>query len=468
MIYLYMLTNKSKEGFKLKSMKSMKLISLVLIFIMMIGVAGCNKNTETKVDGDSEGEGSTDTVNMTSEEVVIKMFSNLPDRTSGQGLLEQTIIDKYMEENSNITIEVEALQDEPYKQKFQSYVASAGLPDILNVWGQPAFLQAVMENGYLAELDESVFSDYNFFGGSTTDFSYDGKLYGLPRGQDCTVIYYNKALFDSVGAKVPATYDDLLESSKLLRENGIAPLAINGKDKWILNLFFQDLVVSTSGDQNTIYDAIDQKTSFTSDEDIRTAAIMYKELVDAGLFQDSYLSADYGAAQNIFLQEQAAMFYMGGWEVGMASNPENSDSFKENVALIPFPTARNGKDSGTDLLAWNGGGYSISADSKVKDEAIKFLAYMMLPENWAKEGWQKGLVVPAQDYTPFLTGDENQLQLEVTEVLKSATSMSGTPWNDYAPGEWKTEVQDIIQEFSAGITSVDEMLNKLDEAAKRQ
>ncbi len=400
------------------------------------------------------------------EPVKIALFSNLADRASGQGKLEQTLIDNYMNENKNVTITVEALQDEPYKQKFQSYVASNSLPDFLSVWGQPSFLEAVMEKGYVAELNPDDYKDYGFFEGATRDFSYNGKLYGLPRNQDMTTLFVNKAIFESNGVKIPTTYNELLDAAKAFRAKNIAPLTINGKDKWILNLFFQDLIIKVSGNQQTIYDASKGTTSFAADPDIRKAAELYKSLIDAGLFQDSFTSADYGAAQNLFLQEQAAMFYMGAWEVGMASNQDNSESFRKNVDLVPFPVVEEGKGKITDVCAWNGGGYSVSASSSVKDEALKLLNYMMKSDNWAKIGWQEGLVVPGQNYKSYLTGNENILQIGVTNILNSATSMSGTSWNDFRPGEWKTNVENLIQEFSAGITTVDEFLNALDEAAK--
>lgn len=41
--------------------------------------------------------------------VTLKVFSNLPDRKTGQELVEQTMIDNYMKENKNVTITVEAL-----------------------------------------------------------------------------------------------------------------------------------------------------------------------------------------------------------------------------------------------------------------------------------------------------------------------------------------------------------------------
>ena len=87
------------------------------------------------------------------KEVTIKLFSNLPDRKNGQGLVEQMIIDEYMAENSNVTIEVEALDEEAYKTKFKAY-AMDGMPDVVSIWGQPSFLDEVLVAGVFAVLNE--------------------------------------------------------------------------------------------------------------------------------------------------------------------------------------------------------------------------------------------------------------------------------------------------------------------------
>lgn len=67
--------------------------------------------------------------------VTLKVFSNLPDRKTGQGLVEQTIIDEYMKENPNVEIKVEALDEESYKTKFKAY-SMDGMPDVVSIWGQ--------------------------------------------------------------------------------------------------------------------------------------------------------------------------------------------------------------------------------------------------------------------------------------------------------------------------------------------
>ena len=52
------------------------------------------------------------------------------------------------------------------KTKFKAY-AMDEMPDVVSIWGQPAFLDEVLDAGVLAELNEDDYSDYNFVEGST-------------------------------------------------------------------------------------------------------------------------------------------------------------------------------------------------------------------------------------------------------------------------------------------------------------
>ena len=128
-------------------------------------LTGCGGGSAT--GGDSDGEtAKTEASNDAGEssdggEITLKWFSNLPDRNNGQGLVEQMIIDEYMEENPNVKIEVEALDEEAYKTKFKAY-SMEGMPDVVSIWGQPSFLDEVLDAGVLAELNESDYADYGF------------------------------------------------------------------------------------------------------------------------------------------------------------------------------------------------------------------------------------------------------------------------------------------------------------------
>lgn len=431
-------------------------------------LAGCGgSDGAASTDSGAKTEDSTDAGSgddASGDQVTIKLFSNLPDRKNGQGLVEQTIIDEYMEANQNVKIEVEALDEEAYKTKFKAY-AMDGMPDVVSIWGQPAFLDEVLDAGVLAELNEADYADYGFLEGSLEGFKKDGKLYGLPRNTDVAVIYYNQKMFDDNGWSVPETYDDLLALAGTIKDAGVIPMAMDGGDGWPMAVYLTDLMYKNSGDvAGPVSEAV-ANGDFTAQEFVDATELL-KKSVDAGLFQDGYDSQDYGTAMNLFTNGQAAMFYMGSWEASMATNEDIPQEIRENIRVFTMPVVEGGKGKATDIAAWNGGGYGVAADSAVKDEAIKFLNYMYQPDKLSKYGWENGVGMSAQDQTPYMTGDETELQKQITEILNNSTSLSGTPINDCGPSAFKTSIETEIQSVSNGTTSTEDFLTTIGDACK--
>ena len=399
-----------------------KFLSTVLALTMVVTMAvGCGKSADTNSSA-KKGD----------DKVTLKVFTNLPDRKNGQGLVEQQIIDEYMKENKNVTIKVEALDEEAYKTKFKAY-SMEGMPDVVSIWGQPSFLDEVLDAGVLAELNEDDYKDYGFISGSLDGFKKDGKLYGLPRNTDVAGFYYNEKMFKENGWTVPKTYDELLELAKKINDKGIIPLAMDGGDGWPMAVYLSDILYKLTGSDysSTVSDAI-KKGDF-SDANIKKATEILKQTADAKMFQKGYDSQDYGTAQNLFTNGQAAMFYMGSWEASMALNEDIPKEIRENIRVFTMPIIDGGKGKATDIAAWNGGGYAVSSKSEHKEEAIKFLNYMYQPDKLSKYGWENGVGMSAQDQSAYMTGKETKLQMQFVDAVNNATSLSGTPINDCGP-----------------------------------
>ncbi len=394
--------------------------------------------------------------------VTLKIFSNLPDRKNGQGLVEQMIIDDYMAENPNVTITVEALDEEAYKTKFKAY-AMDGMPDVVSIWGQPSFLDEVLDAGVLAELNEADYANYGFISGSLEGFKKEGALYGLPRNTDIMAFFYNEKMFTDNGWSVPTTYDELLELGKTIKAAGFVPVAMDGGDGWPMAIYLTDLVLKINGEVGEVTSAAVKNSDF-SDPVFAEATELLVKAVEAGLFQTGYDSQDYGTAMNLFTNGQAAMFYMGSWESSMALNQDIPEEIRTNIRAFTMPVVEGGKGKANDIAAWNGGGYAVSANSEVKAEAIKFLNYMYQPDKLSKYGWENGVGMSAQDQSAYMNGNETELQLIFTDVLKKATNVSGTPINDCGPSLFKTTIESNIQSVSNGSQSVDNFLKTIGES----
>ena len=423
-----------------------KMLAVVLAAVM---TAGCCSQAVMADDGN----------------VTLKVFSNLPDRKNGQGLVEQMIIDEYMKENPNVKIEVEALDEEAYKTKFKAY-SMEGMPDVVSIWGQPAFLDEVVEAGVLAELNADDYADYKFIEGSLNGFTYDGKLYGLPRNTDVACIYYNQKMFEDNGWEVPATYEEMLVLAGEIKEKDIVPMAMAGGDGWPMAVYLSDVIYKVAGQDYADIVSNAVKSGDFSDENLKKATELLKEAADAGLFQNGYDSQDYGTAMNLFTNGQAAMFYMGSWESSMALNEDIPEEIRTNIRMFTMPVVEGGKAAATDIAAWNGGGYAVSADSEVKEEAVKFLNYMYQPDKLSKYGWENGVGMSAQDQSEYMTGEETELQMQIVDAVNQATSVSGTPINDCGPSAFKTSIESEIQSVSNGSVSAEDFLAAIGAACK--
>ena len=323
-----------------------------------------------------------------------------------------------------------------------------------------------LDAGVLAELNEDDYKDYGFISGSLDGFKKDGKLYGLPRNTDVAGFYYNEKMFKENGWTVPKTYDELLELAKKINDKGIIPLAMDGGDGWPMAVYLSDILYKLTGSDysSTVSDAI-KKGDF-SDANIKKATEILKQTADAKMFQKGYDSQDYGTAQNLFTNGQAAMFYMGSWEASMALNEDIPKEIRENIRVFTMPIIDGGKGKATDIAAWNGGGYAVSSKSEHKEEAIKFLNYMYQPDKLSKYGWENGVGMSAQDQSAYMTGKETKLQMQFVDAVNNATSLSGTPINDCGPSTFKTSIESEIQSVSNGSKSVDDFLKIIGDSCK--
>ena len=150
----------------------------------------------------------------------------------------------------------------------------------------------------------------------------------------------------------------------------------------------------------------------------------------------------------------------------MATNEDIPEEIRTNIRVFTMPTVEGGKAAATDIEAWNGGGYGVSANSEVKDEAIKFLNYMYQPEKLSKYGWENGVGMSAQDQSDYMTGEETELMKQIVDIVSASTSVSGTPINDLGPSAFKTSIESEIQGVSNGSASVEDFLSAIGASCK--
>ena len=205
--------------------------------------------------------------------------------------------------------------------------------------------------------------------------SYQGKLYGLPFGQDTYALYYNTDAFKEVGldpAKPPTTLDELwADAEKLSKWNADGTLARAG---------FIPTDPSNNIEQTSalfgcqLYDDASKKVTVNSQACIDWLN-WYKQWYDTynknGALVNLIASRT-GGDPGLLISGQQAMGIYGEWNTGKAYIPTNGPDLKYDTAPIP---SLNPDTYGAGFI--NGNAFLVTAGAKDPAAAAKFGMYLM-------------------------------------------------------------------------------------------
>lgn len=395
------------------------------------------------------------------DKIVLKLADNISDRAQGWGAVFEQINQAFLKNHPGVDIETESYPDQPYQQKMKIYATSGQLPDAFKYWCFSTLLKPLVDEGMVMKLNMKDFQDKNFMAGALESNVWKGNLYGIPLSGDLWVIYYNQALFQKFGVTVPTTFDELFQAAEVFKKNGIIPISSDGKDAWPFSIMFDNLVARYTGDFSYPQQALDRKMKFT-DEPFVKAATLLQKMVEKGLFQADVVTSDYGAARNLFGQGAAAMYMMGSWELGLATDKNFSEAFRKNVRVFKIPVLKGGKGNIDDLFAWFGGNYVINSQTKHPELALEYVTY--LADHLAPLTWQRQASFPAQKVQAGQ--NDTELAKDLLRIGAEAKTTSGPACLDRSTPQFKEDNQKFIQELIAGLITPQKFTEKLDKAAR--
>nr|WP_245256080.1 extracellular solute-binding protein [Paenibacillus lactis] len=384
---------------------------------LAVFAAGCGSGGGTEGAGGDKSSGSGE-----GEKVTVNFMHLWPAGVSaGQNKIVNQIIEDYQNENPNVTIKQEVLDNEQYKNKLKVLSASNELPDVGVTWAA-GFLKPYVEGNLFAPVDDLLSGELNgkFVSGTTEAYAIDGKTYALPLEFNIAPVYYNKAIFEQYNLQVPQSYEEFKQIVKTLSDNGIAPIALGNKDRWTGSLWYMYLADRIGG-QDTLASAISGDVSF-KDESLVKAAAEIQSLVDGNAFVKGFNGLSNEEAKSEFLNGKAAMYMMGTWELpNFTTNEEIPQEFRDSVGFFKFPTVDGGKG---DINSWVGGpgvGLFISEDSKVKEEAKKFVEYFVT--KWGEQSVTGAGVIPATK-VDTASLELPQLYIDLFNEMNQASSIT--------------------------------------------
>ncbi|MBD8067362.1 extracellular solute-binding protein [Bacillus sp. PS06] len=393
-----------------------KTITLLIMSMLVISLilSGCSgSGTSSNEPTDSGGDG---------DKVTLKFMHLWPQGSSKQHhQIVSDIVAEYEEANPNVKVQLDILSNEQYKEKLKVLSASNELPDIGMTWAA-GFLDPYVKGNMFAPLDDVLEAGLNesFISGTTEAYAIDGTTYGLPLELNIAPIFYNKKIFADHNLEVPQTYEDFKHIVKTLADNGVTPITVGNKDRWTGSMWYMYLADRFGGPE-TLTNAINRTGTF-EDPALVEAAKEIQSLVDMDAFVKGFNGLSNDEAKGPFMNNQAAMYLMGSWELpNYTTNEEVPQEFRDSIGFFKFPTVEGGKGDINSFVGGPGVGLFVSENSKVKDEAKKFVAFFV--EKWGERSVTDAGVIPATKVDTSKV-DLPQMYIDVLDELANASNIT--------------------------------------------
>src|SRR5690625_1643572 len=389
-------------------MKIKKAVAIIFVtFVSVLLVAGCSSGDESTSEG--------------GDQTTVEFMHLWPEGSSKQhNKIVSDIIADFEEENPTIKIDLEVLSNEQYKDKLKVLSTSDELPDVGMTWAA-GFLKPYVNGNKFATLDDILEEDLkdSFVSGTAEAYEIEGDTYGLPLELNIATVFYNQAIFDEYDLKEPETFEELEEVVKTLKDNGVAPIALGNKDRWTGSLWYMYLADRIGG-ADVLNKAIDRSGSF-EDPALVSAAEEVQNLVDMDGFIKGFNGLSNDEAKGMFMEEQAAMYLMGTWELpNFTTNEEVPQEFKDSIEFMNFPTV-NGQGDMDSFVGGPGVGLFVHENSKVKEDAKKFAAFFV--KEWGEKSVTDAGVISASK-VDIDALDLPQMYLDILAELNGASNIT--------------------------------------------
>jgi len=394
---------------------------LAILALAAIVVAACGSTPATTPSA---------TLGALSGDVRISGWSSTPTEDA---LLTDSIA-AFKAANPSVNVKWEPIAQD-YETVLKTNLAAGTEADVF--YADIGWIDSLMKTGKLLALDDLMAKT----GTKTSDFvpslinafSYNGKVYGIPKDFNTLGLVYNKDLFKAAGVAEPTndwTWTDLQTAAKKLTSGSVVGLSLPADAARFMPFLWQ-----AGGDLNNINNAagvaaVDYYTGFEAKDSLS------KLPSELGM----------GWAGEAFEKGKAAMVFEGGWLPADLNN-----NFKTvNYGVVQMPKGSAAKSNLIFTVS-----YSISAKSKNPNAAWALANYLTGSDNQAKV-LKAGFALPTRQ----------ALASSITNVNSKAIfdgAPYGKPFN-YASantGKVNDEIAKALESIMLKKSSVKDALDKL-------
>ncbi|MFA5349751.1 MAG: extracellular solute-binding protein [Candidatus Omnitrophota bacterium] len=336
-----------------------------------------------------------------------------------------------------------------YSQKVRAAAQGANLPDIFGILGEKRDFASFIKGGFILDLTPYMLEDKaqwknSFFAKAlavdefSAGNSYGIKpgIYGVPIDVMTIEMVYNKSLFKQLGLnpnQPPQTFEELLAIGKKLQAAKLQGLVSGWGEIWMIDCLANNYAFNIMGKDKVIA-TIKGEVPYTDPDWVKVLSL-FKDMQESGLLASGVVTMVNKTAEQLFANEKAVFAFNGSWCVNVykGMNPN-----LDYGAFLPPKVSRR-----HPMAIWGGAGSSfmVSARSKNKEEAVKFL-------RWLTEAPQQAYLA---ETTNNLPANKDSLGLVSPVMSDFAKAMD----NATHPNVWGvSEFSPVIEALDKGIQSI--------------
>ncbi|MEZ0166158.1 extracellular solute-binding protein [Kineococcus sp. LSe6-4] len=374
--------------------------------------------------------------------------------------IRQTAVDDWNDAHEDQRIETSSFQNDAYKAKIKTAIGAGQAPTIIFGWGGGtlrSYAQAGQVDDLTPWLQENPQVKDRLFDAAFAAGTVDDKVYALPTETvQPLVLFYNKRMFEQVGAQPPTTWDELMALVPTFNAAGIAPFSLAGQSRWT-NMMWLELLFDRIGGPE-LFDSIYQGQPNWNDPAALDALTKVQDLVRADGFITGFASvtADSNADQALLYTDKAAMMLHGTWTYGSMKSDGGDFVSGGHLGYMNFPEVTGGKGDPMNTFGNPAQYVSVSsqATQEQKDIALAYFADGLLQEKEAEAYITEAGEVPiVKGIDAKFAGLEDEDWLKFTYDLATNAPSFAQSWDQaLSPTQAETLLTNIEKLFGLAIT----------------
>lgn len=340
--------------------------------------------------------------------------------------------ERFNEESDN-EIDVEAIENDAYKQQIRTAVGSGDAPTMIMSWTGGALLEYVQEDrvvpldDHVGELEQRV-HDSVWQNGVVDD-----SVYAVPLNDvQPVVLYHNQDVLDEHGLSVPETWSDVEEIIDTLDDvDEVDAFSLAGGSVWPALMWLQYLTDRHGGEE--VFNAVvEGEDGAWDNESIIFALETMQELGDNG-YIENYNAVD--AAQNedaqLLADGRAAFLLQGSWVYATINQdfPEFADS--DAFGFTTFPELEDGAGDPSNVVGNPANFWSVSSDASEEEQEVAFdyISEHLYNDEVVDDMLDAGSLPPLNDVEDRIAGTEAEDFLSFADEMVADANHFQLSWD---------------------------------------